>query len=215
MESDLEQHSSMFHSHQQQPQQMNSGLTRYRSAPSSYFTNIIDKEFYEDMFNRPSSPETEKIFSRLMNSLANESDDAPAQFISPSVRPNSVVKEEITDQQNQILPPVNNEHVALQHQQQNSVNNFVSAPQNTFQSSGRPPLPNQHMTSQAMDGDYSSGGHRLQQVKAPDVNNSNLIRHNSSPAGFFSTLNIESNVFLIHLQFSFFLIFLDFKNFYF
>ncbi|XP_054813063.1 transcription factor bHLH122 isoform X2 [Prosopis cineraria] len=161
MESDLEHRSSMLHGHQQQ-QQMNSGLTRYRSAPSSYFTNVIDKEFYEDVFNRPSSPETERIFSRFMNSLANESEDAPAQYLS-SARQNSAVKEEM-DQQ----------------------------PQNLFQSSGRPPLPNQTLTSSAMEGVYSRASHRLSHMKAPDANNSNLIRHNSSPAGLFSTINIES-----------------------
>ncbi|XP_028780016.1 transcription factor bHLH130 [Neltuma alba] len=192
MESDLEQPSSMFHGQQQQ--QMNSGLTRYRSAPSSYFTDIIDKEFYEDMFNRPSSPETERIFSRFINSLANESEDAPAQYLS-AARQNSAVKEEM-DQQSQVMPPVNSEPVALHHhqpqQQQNSISNFVSAPQNLFQSSGRPPLPNQSLTSSATDGAYPRGGHRVPHMKAPDPNNSSLIRHNSSPAGLFSTINIES-----------------------
>ncbi|XP_054813060.1 transcription factor bHLH122 isoform X1 [Prosopis cineraria] len=190
MESDLEHRSSMLHGHQQQ-QQMNSGLTRYRSAPSSYFTNVIDKEFYEDVFNRPSSPETERIFSRFMNSLANESEDAPAQYLS-SARQNSAVKEEM-DQQPQVMPSVNNEMEAFElQQQQNSINNFVSAPQNLFQSSGRPPLPNQTLTSSAMEGVYSRASHRLSHMKAPDANNSNLIRHNSSPAGLFSTINIES-----------------------
>ncbi|KAI9081969.1 hypothetical protein K1719_036231 [Acacia pycnantha] len=191
MESDLEHHSSMLRGHQQQ-QQMNSGLTRYRSAPSSYFANIIDKEFYDDMFNRPSSPETDRIFSRFMTSLANESEDAPAQYLT-SARQNSAVKEEM-DQQSQVMPSVNDEPVALHPppQQHSNISNFVAAPQNLFQSSGRPPLPNQSLTSSAMDGVYSTGGHRLPHMKTPDANNSNLIRHNSSPAGFFSTLNIES-----------------------
>lgn len=200
MESDLEQHPSMLHGHQQhqqqqqqQQQQMNSGLTRYRSAPSSYFTNIIDKEFYEDMFNRPSSPETERVFSRFVNSLAG--DDSPSQYLSP-VRQNSAVKEEEITQQPQVLPSINNnEPVILQQQQQNNINNsFGSVAQNLYQTSGRPPLPNQSMTSSGMEEAYSMGVHRLPNMKSGDGNNSNLIRHNSSPAGLFSHINIENGM---------------------
>ncbi|XP_076913181.1 transcription factor bHLH130-like [Bidens hawaiensis] len=58
--------------HQQQPN-MNSGLTRYRSAPSAYFSNLINSGVYKDedldpFFNaRVSSPETERILSRFIS----------------------------------------------------------------------------------------------------------------------------------------------------
>ncbi|KAF7805387.1 transcription factor bHLH122 [Senna tora] len=157
---------------------MNSGLTRYRSAPSSYFSNIIDKEFYEDMFNRPSSPETERLFSRFMNSLAADADadDSPSQFLSPAPQ-NSAVKQEI-------MPSINNEPLVLQQQHNNINNTFASSPHSLYQSAGRPPLPNHTLTS--------SGIHRLPHIKSSDANNSNLIRHNSSPAGLFSHINIET-----------------------
>ncbi|KAJ8759614.1 hypothetical protein K2173_008795 [Erythroxylum novogranatense] len=63
MESDLEcQH--RYH--------LNSGLTRYQSVPSSYFSSFLDGvDSGEDFMNRPHSPETQRIFSRL---LANNSD---------------------------------------------------------------------------------------------------------------------------------------------
>jgi hypothetical protein len=70
MESDLQQHHHNFNEHQAQHQQnqMNSGLTRYRSAPSSYFSNIIDRELCEQFFSWPMRPETEKIFAQFMSS---------------------------------------------------------------------------------------------------------------------------------------------------
>ncbi|KAI9076095.1 hypothetical protein K1719_041956 [Acacia pycnantha] len=71
MESNLEHRSSMLRGHQQQ--QMNSGLTR---------------------------PETDRILSRFMNSLANEAEDALAQYLT-SAQQNSAVKEEM-DQECQL-----------------------------------------------------------------------------------------------------------------
>ncbi|XP_061364841.1 transcription factor bHLH130-like isoform X2 [Gastrolobium bilobum] len=173
MESDL----------QQQPQINSSGLTRYRSAPSSYFTDIIDREFYEHIFNRPSSPETERVFSRFMNSLGSDGaaaeEDSLTQKLSP---PDSAVKEEI-NQQGEAMPSINSDHMILQ---QNNINNF-------YQSSSRPPLPNQSLPAN-IEGTYSMGVNRLPEMKVGGGtgNNSNLIRHSSSPAGLFSQINIEN-----------------------
>ncbi|KAJ9540462.1 hypothetical protein OSB04_026968 [Centaurea solstitialis] len=72
MDSNLHNH----HQNQQQQQIMNSGLTRYRSAPSSYFSNMMNSGVYEgeeeedidNFFNpRVPSPETERILSRFMS----------------------------------------------------------------------------------------------------------------------------------------------------
>ncbi|KAK7257857.1 hypothetical protein RIF29_32134 [Crotalaria pallida] len=179
MESDLRQHPPMFLGHQQQ---MNSGLTRYRSAPSSYFTNIIDKEFYESVFNRPSSPETERVFARFINSLSGSGgsggvggEGAPEDSVTQNMQPVqqvSVVKEEIISQQPQDMPSMNNEPVLLHHQQQQQQSNYgASTPQNFYHSSGRPPLPNHMKTGRG--------------------STSSLIRHGSSPAGLFSNINLE------------------------
>ncbi|CAL0334124.1 unnamed protein product [Lupinus luteus] len=173
MEPDLGQHPPMF---LDQQQQISSGLTRYRSAPSSYFSNIIDKEFYESTFNRPSSPETERVFARFMSNLSGSSgsdggaEDSISQNIQPG-QPVSAVKEEIINQQSHDVPSMNNEQVIFQQQQRNNSNYGSSTPQKVYQSSGRPPLPN-HM-------------------KTGLGSTSNLIRHGSSPAGLFSTINIE------------------------
>ncbi|KAL1361840.1 hypothetical protein HN51_010159 [Arachis hypogaea] len=228
MESDLHRHPPMFldhhhhHHHHHHHQQMNttttnnnnnsSGLTRFRSAPSSYFSSIIDKEFYESIFNKPSSPETEKILARFMNSLANDEPEDDSLLgvaaatspttnnnknLSPSPQPpqqvvqqiSQVKEEEIsinTINTNNTLQPqplpssMNNESLVQQPQQQmNSMsnNNYGSLSGNNpptqsfYQSSGRPPLPNQMKTGRG--------------------NASNLIRHGRSPAGLFSNLNLE------------------------
>lgn len=202
MESDLQQHPTMFLDHQNHhhQQQMNSGLTRFKSAPSSYFSNIIDKEFYEHLFNRPSSPETERVFARFMNSLSGSGGsggggggDAESVSVTASIAPITdsvvdsltqqlpIVKEEI-DQQSQTMQTMNNNNSnnneavdlpQLQRQQSNNMSNYGSsaAPQSFYHNSGRPPLPNQMKTGR-----------------------SNLIRHGSSPAGLFSNINIDTGM---------------------
>jgi hypothetical protein len=194
MESDLHQ--------QQHPQVNSSGLTRFKSAPSSYFNNIIDREFYEHVFNRPSSPETERVFSRFMNSLGSEED-----LLTPKISTESTVKEE------EVMASINNEQVV--HQQSNihtnmsnNYNNSVVTSHGFYQSSVMPPLPNQNVSS-GLDGNFSMGVNRLQQVKNHGGNNSNLIRHSSSPAGLFSQINIENGMLhifyvLLSLYFLFF-----------
>ncbi|TKY67428.1 dimerization protein [Spatholobus suberectus] len=173
MESDLrQQHPPMFLDRQQQ---MNSGLTRYRSAPSSYFSSIIDREFYEDVFNRPSSPETERMLTRFVNSLGGGDGDAEDSLATQNPPAVVAVKEEVIPQP-QDMPSMNNEPLVLhqqQQQQQSNISNYgSSAPKNFYQNTGRPPLPNQMKTGRA--------------------SSSNLIRHGSSPAGLFSNINIES-----------------------
>lgn len=176
MESDLQQHPPMFLDHHQQ--QMNSGLTRYRSAPSSYFSSIIDHEFYEHVFNRPSSPETERMLTRFVNSLGGGDADAEDSLATTQNPPTVVAVKEEVNHQPQDVTSMNNEPLVLQQQQQqqsNNMNNYGSSgTQNFYQSTGRPPLPNQMKT-----------GHG---------SSSNLIRHGSSPAGLFSNINIDTGM---------------------
>lgn len=182
MESDLHQ--------QQQPQVNSSGLTRYRSAPSSYFNNIIDKEFYEHVFNRPSSPETERVFSRFMNSLGSEED-----LLTQKISVESTVKEEeeiLNVNINQQEQEREQEQMIHHHQSNNYEHNPVSS-HGFYQTSVMPPLPNQNVVS-GLDGSFSMGVNRLQQMKSHSGNNSNLIRHSSSPAGLFSQINIENGM---------------------
>ncbi|XP_009379429.2 transcription factor bHLH122 isoform X1 [Pyrus x bretschneideri] len=196
MESDLQQH--------HKPQQhMNSGLMRYRSAPSSYFTNILDSELYEPFFNRPSSPETERILSRFLASEGggNGGGGGGGGEGTEQIASQHKVATQVNNQQPQFLvPKVDDEmEVIQQHQQQqqqqqqqSNLNNYSSVAQGFYQSpAAKPPLPNQNLTS-ANEGAYSMRGSHLPPMKTGGgVANSNLIRHSSSPAGWFSNVNID------------------------
>lgn len=171
MESDLQQN------HHQN--QMNSGLTRYRSAPSSYFANIIDREFCEEFFNRPSSPETERILTRFIAGSGGGGGNGGTEVTNTS----EVVATEASSQQTQFMASMNNEAAGVLQQQQS---NYGSASQNFYQGLPRPPLPNS-----SVEGSYSMGLNRLPQMKTGGGgNNSSLIRHSSSPAGLFANINV-------------------------
>eukprot|EP00258_Populus_trichocarpa_P033470 XP_024449489.1 transcription factor bHLH130 isoform X3 [Populus trichocarpa] len=77
----------------------------------------------------------------------------------------------------------------LQQQQQQS--NY-SASQGFYQNQSKPPLPDQKpgsgMNYRSMN---SMGMERLPSMKTSSSNNSNLVRHSSSPAGLFSNINSE------------------------
>ncbi|KAE9600373.1 hypothetical protein Lal_00045615 [Lupinus albus] len=133
MESDLEQQ-------QHQVNNSSSGLTRYKSAPSSYFTNIIDKDFYEHIFNHPSSPETEQIFSRFMNSIGGGDVTPAAEEISLTQNLSPVKEEIIINQQwkeQQQHSDINN----------NNYSHVAASTHGFYQSSSKPPLPNQNLNS--------------------------------------------------------------------
>ncbi|KAG2674992.1 hypothetical protein I3760_13G163300 [Carya illinoinensis] len=176
MESDLQRH---HHQNQHHQNQMNSGLTRYRSAPSSYFSNVIDREFCEQFFNRPSSPETERIFARFMTSGGTDDDASEV-----------VAKEANRQQLPQFMAPVSDEAAGVLQQQ----NNYVSASQNFYQCPSRQPLPNQGLNSSVEAGSYPMGMDRiLPQMKTGVGNNSSLVRHSSLPVGSFSHINVENS----------------------
>lgn len=182
MESDLQQH------HHQN--QMNSGLTRYRSAPSSYFANIIDREFCEEFFNRPSSPETERIFARF---IADNGGGGGGNGGTEVTNTSEVVATEASNQQTQFMASMNNEAAGVLQQQQQQ-NNYGSASQNFYQGPPRPPLPNS-----SVEGSYSMGLDRLPQMKTGGGgNNSSLIRHSSSPAGLFANINVGEGMYLLY-----------------
>ncbi|KAM6596761.1 hypothetical protein CsatA_007285 [Cannabis sativa] len=184
MESDLQ--------HPQQQMGSSSGLMRYRSAPSSYFTNIVDREFCQQFFNRPSSPETERIFARFMNSdgggggvgdedvgladtTAQKLSSENTQFVTPATMSNEPA--------GGVLPP------QPPPQQPTNLNSYSSASPSFYQSQSKPPLPTQNMAS---SNEGSSYVNQFPTTRTGGVNNSNLIRHSSSPAGLFASINIES-----------------------
>lgn len=178
--SDLQQH--LHHPHHQQ-QQMNSGLIRYRSAPSSYFSDMMDRELCQQFFNRPSSPETERIFARFMNSgSCTEAEDS--QKVATMSSNNDNNDDDDHD---------NNETVVLQNQQQQStnINNYPSS-SGFYHSLSKPPLPNQVPSSGNNEGSYPIGMNQFPPMRTGGVSNSNLIRHSSSPAGLFASINLDT-----------------------
>lgn len=184
MESDLQLHHNLNdHQSQHQQNQMNSGLTRYRSAPSSYFSSILDREFSEQFFSRPSSPETEQIFARFMSGGGGGgagggggTDDAASE----------VGAKEGNSQPTQFMQSINNEAARVLQQQ----SNYGSTSQSFYQSPSRLPLPNQGLNSMGTD--------PLTQMKTGGGGNtSTLIRHSSSPAGLFSHINVENSTRLL------------------
>lgn len=86
MESDLQQQQQQQHHHHafldhghdpplpqhHQQQQMSSGLSRYRSAPSS-FASLFERDFCNELLGRPPSPETERFLARLISGGQDES----------------------------------------------------------------------------------------------------------------------------------------------
>ncbi|XP_057798245.1 transcription factor bHLH122-like isoform X2 [Salvia miltiorrhiza] len=160
-----------MNSHEQQFQQntqMGSGLTRYRSAPSSYLTSLLSapssdggfgEEDFAELFNpRASSPETQVIFSRFMNSSGQES--------RPSIAPLPRKSEN-----QEYAPPQK-----LQRQHSHDLYSEAAAVADTSYSKVFAPL--------------SSNCAAPVQVKMERT--SGLIRHSSSPAGLFANINIEN-----------------------
>ncbi|XWS52482.1 hypothetical protein CRYUN_Cryun11dG0074200 [Craigia yunnanensis] len=201
MESDLQHHHRHlldYHQPQHHQKQMNSGLTRYQSAPSSYFSNILDRDFCQEFLNRPPSPETEQIIAQFLSSSEDAGGNGGnTENISDqnlcSITPNSPIRETVVkiEQQTQIMTPMNNQTGVMQQQQQQG--NYSSASQNFYQSQPQQHLPNQQSGATM---DYriqnSTWMARPTQMKMGGGNNSNLIRHRSSPAGLFSNINIEN-----------------------
>ncbi|MBA0774318.1 hypothetical protein Gotri_009535 [Gossypium trilobum] len=195
MESDLQHHHHHhlldYHQSQHNQKQMNSGLTRYQSAPSSYFSNILDRDFCQEILNRPSSPETERIIAKFLSSSGDAAGggDANTETIPPqnlcTATQSSPVRETPVkiEQSAQTMTPINNQTGLMQQP------NYSSASQNFYQSQPPQYLLNQQPSASAMD--YTTPNPTG--MKMGGGNNSNLIRHSSSPAGLFSKINIENS----------------------
>nr|XP_043632093.1 transcription factor bHLH130-like isoform X2 [Erigeron canadensis] len=151
---------------QQQPQQnMNSGLTRYRSAPSSYFSYLYEDEDINPFLSpRASSPETERILSRFMSNgdqyRGNEFQDI-----------NSMKQEQVT-----FSPPPQQQHMMYQ--------NHVPSHQQVVHNN------NNNNSNLGVSSSSSSSG-MVDPVMLMDPP-TNLIRQSSSPAEFFENINMDN-----------------------
>ncbi|PSR90217.1 Transcription factor bHLH130 like [Actinidia chinensis var. chinensis] len=188
-----------LHHHQQQ-QPMSSGLMRYRSAPSSYFESLINSsgvgggENCDEFLNpRHSSPETERFFSKFMSGVGTE--DLSSHSLS-GVRQNSSVNEAL---QPQFAESKKHTTDIYQRHEQQQNSNYSSSSQTIYQNQTQSCLPNHNSpaSNSDMDKPYSMVSSTpmdsLNQMKmGSGGGNSNLIRQSSSPAGFFSHINMDN-----------------------
>ncbi|KAI5600288.1 hypothetical protein POPTR_001G017300v4 [Populus trichocarpa] len=187
----MEHQHHFLHGHNEHQQihqkQMNPGLTRYQSAPSSYLSNILDRDFCEEFLNRPASPETERILARFLASSSGNTENISSQNLC-EIKQDSPEAVSQTNQQPQMVAAMNNLGSDTRLQQQSN----YSASQGFYQNQSKPPLPDQKpgsgMNYRSMN---SMGMERLPSMKTSSSNNSNLVRHSSSPAGLFSNINSE------------------------
>lgn len=152
---------------QQQQSQMGSGLTRFRSAPSSFFANLLDKNFCEDILNRPSSPETERILVRLMSGDSGGGDGG-------SPLPQRVEEPEMKAEARDFVPS----------QQQGQ--GYYQRQSGSSQQQQQPDVGNRDL---GFGGTSQAGMDRFGQSKQ----GSSLTRHSSSPAGLFADINIDES----------------------
>ncbi|KAL2475025.1 Transcription factor bHLH [Abeliophyllum distichum] len=163
--------------------------TRYKSAPSSYFGSLFtsDDGFGGDDFDnlfksRTSSPETNRNSARFMDSV-----DAIDQHCSSNMSIQS-------QSQSNFVQSVKPETFDQQLQTHGS-NDFSSVSHMMYQGQPQQAYNSEDATS-AMDDSYgrspsSINSNRVDQMKI-NGGNTNLIQHSSSPAGFFSNINIEN-----------------------
>ncbi|XP_023751475.1 transcription factor bHLH130 isoform X1 [Lactuca sativa] len=171
MDSDLhnqrQQQQQKLQQQQQGQQTMNSGLTRYRSAPSSYFSNLINSGMYEDedvdpFFNpRSSSPETERILSRL---ISGDGDNSSSHQNIGQIRGNDPP----------FMDPMKQERANFTYQSQQQQMMY----QNHQQAD--------HNHNSVVSGSSSALVDPLAAMNPP----TNLLRQSSSPAGFFEHVNM-------------------------
>ncbi|KAL9233639.1 hypothetical protein vseg_008609 [Gypsophila vaccaria] len=204
MDSEFQQQQHQHHfqgfqkqSHHQK-QQMN-GLTRFRSAPSSLFASFLDvadtvtnpggvtgvdkgdvSSAARGGFSnsRPISPETENILTRFISSMGGDNNSSSDKSIE--IPQNSEV-------QPQLMKRVKLESNTLQHQQRGI---YSTMPQKMYQSASKPPLANYHSSGSAV-GSVGMNSTSHMKIGVGGSNCYNLARNSSSPAGFFSDLEID------------------------
>lgn len=193
MDSDRQIHQYSHDTNQQQLQRnhqpASSGLMRYRSAPSSYFANLMSSsglgnDVVEncDEFLNPSqaSPETERILSRFMSGGGTEEDSSSHSL--RGIQQNASVSEALQSQ----FPTDSVKHGAeiFGHGDQQQNSNYSSGSHMMYH--------NSVASNSEIDNSFRMGSLPQMKIGGGGGGNSNLIRHSSSPAGFFSHINVEN-----------------------
>ncbi|KAK3223967.1 hypothetical protein Dsin_010992 [Dipteronia sinensis] len=190
-----------YHHHQQQQQQRqnnqqqqpqnNSGLMRYRSAPSSFFDNLANgsssgtgtgtgvgngtTDVHEEDYRyfRSSSPEIDTFLAKYGDSGSSDHDHMQEEFGEKCVMKQEDVVVE-TNGSSQMM------YQTLQVQGMRNDNN------------------NNNNTNNTMDSSFGVAANSMMlekyslQSKMATGNGSNLIRQSSSPAGLFSNLGVDN-----------------------
>ncbi|XP_010536058.1 PREDICTED: transcription factor bHLH122 [Tarenaya hassleriana] len=174
MESDF-QH-TRYHLRDNHHKQPNSGLTRYQSAPSSYFSSFLDAGdgVGDEFLFRPPSPETERIFQKFLESTEELTEPMEVKLEREEQAP---------------LPPP----PPIPQLQPEKHNSFQGFHQQQMQNQKQGEIPGMGFGAAAT---ASAGMKRLppqppSAAAAADV--SSLIRHSSSPAGLFNSINVEND----------------------
>lgn len=190
MDSDIQLRRNQFHDQQeQQQQQMNSGLMRYRSAPSSYFAGIFDGGDSFDHFLRSSSPETDRILSGFVSGVGKDDESSHGLCkIEPDSSANEAGTKHLEEENDLLLQQRENNAYSVATPSQMIYRNQVQpSHQNptAFCSSSMNDSYKQLATSLPMD-------QRFHPVKMM-TGGSNLMRQSSSPAGFLSYFSPQND----------------------
>ncbi|CAH9072248.1 unnamed protein product [Cuscuta europaea] len=163
-----------------QQQQMTSGLTRYRSAPTSYFSTLMNSSAAADAGSitgggggggggYPRGDFDRQAFGRLMASL--DSQDLSSNQQNPKRNLNVKQESEAFEQ------PFKQKLQKVDLLSKGDIGNYSGQARNTHTSGATT------ASTSAMDRQDSSFGL---------MNSSNLTRYNTSPAGFFDQMDIQN-----------------------
>ncbi|KAL3645108.1 hypothetical protein CASFOL_010288 [Castilleja foliolosa] len=193
----------MNNNHQQQQQfQQNmqtgsgSGLTRYRSAPSSYFATLLSSPSNDDVFGGDD-------LEHLFNPRASGNNNSTETVRENSSTTNLPSQSQLRQLNSQFLPPRKAE-TQPQHQQQlqrQRSNDFSSGSQMVYQSHNSDASNSTAAIGNSYGGLSGSGSvsgsfdpNQLKMERVDGVGNFTLIRHSSSPAGLFANIDIENEL---------------------
>lgn len=168
-------YSNRFHP---QNQLVNSGLSRYRSAPSSFLESLVNNSNIngndEDFrYFRSISPEPDNFVPEYMLPSNNfgESDARRHQFEG-----NTVKQEDTTD-------------ISITQQQSNNNNGYTNGNGSS----------SQHMIYQSMQIQENDNLFGAANSVGNTRNGINLVRQNSSPAGLFSNLGVDNGIIFFYV----------------
>lgn len=164
-----------FHHQQQQNHQPNSGLLRFRSAPSSLLVNFTEEDGDCGGVNKNSpceGSESERLFSRFVNYSGNNDSDSSPSF------------QDFDDKST-----VTSTEAAMASNRMNSQQGYTGLP---------PHYPRHGSNTSASAMDNSSfglvGSMAMDHQAQSKTIHSNLARQNSTPAGLFSHISVPNGI---------------------